>query len=207
MDGRSAMDATGSQPDQQQVGVGVTPKPKDRTVKLWVWNTKWMKVEDRKFVVQEIESLHVDRALVATGMAESRGEAQRLIKAGGVYLRRPDEDKKKITDVRAVLPSGWPHYLQVGNGNWRLGTKATEMTAFEIRQADEKERLAERFKKLNEVMVEPTQYDIERLQDDAELHRKVAGKYRKPHMYPGIMCVMVPLPEQDIEVWSELWAE
>jgi hypothetical protein len=93
------------------------PKP----MTLWVWNTKWMKVEERGFIPIELASFQLDRTLVATGMIHSRAETQRLIKAGSVSWRKDDSmmDWAKVIDWKLELKEGWPWVLRVGSGHWR----------------------------------------------------------------------------------------
>ena len=58
--------------------------------------------------------------LVAVGLVESRGAAQRLIKQRGITWRRDDGvDWSQVTDWKQEIEAGWPVVLRIGNGHWR----------------------------------------------------------------------------------------
>ena len=80
-----------------------------------------MKPEDRRFLPVEVASSQIDRVLVAAGLTDSRSEAQRLIRAGGVSWRIADDVMgwTKVVDFKQEVKPGWPWYIRVGNGNWR----------------------------------------------------------------------------------------
>lgn len=99
---------------------------------LWLWNPKWMAVEERGFVDIEIASFQMDRVLVACGIVDSRTNAQRLLKSNSVSWRLDDGvmDWTKVTDFRQELESGWPIVLKVGNGHWRTLQVETKPKSF-----------------------------------------------------------------------------
>ena len=88
---------------------------------IWWWTSKWIKVEERRFVEIEVPSFQIDRVLVAVGIVDSRSNAQRLIKGNGISWRRSDGVMKwtKVTDFKTEVPTGWPWILRVGDGHWR----------------------------------------------------------------------------------------
>lgn len=104
-------------PDQQQVGIGPAKESAPRKI-IWQW--KWFG-SDTQFVEVEAPSFQIDRVLVAAGIVDSRSNAQRLLKGGGVTWRRSDGQMRwtKVTDFKTEVPSGWPWILRVGDGNWR----------------------------------------------------------------------------------------
>lgn len=107
-------------PDQSQMGFGLTKDAANRKV-IWWWTSKWMTVNERRFVEIEVPSFQIDRVLVAAGIVDSRSNAQRLIKSGGITWRRSDGEMvwTKVTDFRQEIEPGWPVILRVGDGHWR----------------------------------------------------------------------------------------
>lgn len=79
-----------------------------------------MTVAERGFIDVEVPGFTIDRVLVAVGLCESRGAAQRLVKQKGVSWRRDDgSDWSVVTDFKQEVEAGWPVVLRVGNGHWR----------------------------------------------------------------------------------------
>ena len=73
------------------------------------------------FAPVEAKSRQIDTVLVAAGLTDSRSEAQRLIKGGGVSWRKSDGGEwSKVHDFKEIIASGWPWNVRIGNGNWRL---------------------------------------------------------------------------------------
>jgi hypothetical protein len=88
---------------------------------IWWWTPKWMTPDERRFVEVNVASFQIDRVLVAVGIVDSRSNAQRLIKGGGVTWRRSESnmDWAKVKEFRQEIESGWPVILRVGDGMWR----------------------------------------------------------------------------------------
>lgn len=107
-------------PDQPEVGAGPAEEPAHGTV-IWLWNPKWMTVEERGFINVEVPAFTIDRLLVAVGMIHSRTEAQRLIKQGAVSWRRDDNvmDWTKVKEWKQELEPSWPWVLRISDGHWR----------------------------------------------------------------------------------------
>lgn len=80
-----------------------------------------MKVEERRFVEIEVPSFQIDRVLVAVGIVDSRSNAQRLIKGGGVTWRRSESTMEwtKVKEFKEEIEPGWPVLLRIGDGLWR----------------------------------------------------------------------------------------
>lgn len=136
-----------------------------------------MKPEEQRFVEIEVASFQIDRVLVAVGIVDSRSNAQRLIKGGGVTWRKDTDrafekdgkwftvatDWEKVVDFKQEVEPGWPLILRIGDGNWRT------------------------------VMVEVPGRD--------------GKPVSKPKMFPSLAVVMRPTERQTIEFWSELWKD
>jgi hypothetical protein len=88
---------------------------------IWLWSTKWRSWDEMHWDEVEVPSFQADRLLVASGIVDSRSNAQRLIKGGGVSWRPADDatDWKVVKDFREEVASGWPAYLRVGDGHPR----------------------------------------------------------------------------------------
>lgn len=121
---RRAVGAVGLRSDQHEVGSRPAEEPKNRAVNekaIWLWNPKWMTVEERGFIEIDVPSFQMDRVLVACGIVDSRTNAQRLLKSNSISWRRDDGvmDWTKVTEWKQELESGWPIVLRVGDGHWR----------------------------------------------------------------------------------------
>ena len=120
LDSDVARNDSGRLADQPQVGSGFAKDPAHGTV-IWWWTTKWIKPEERRFVALEVPSFQIDRVLVAVGIVDSRSNAQRLIKGGGVTWRRSESAMEwtKVKEFKQEIEPGWPVILRIGDGLWR----------------------------------------------------------------------------------------
>ena len=88
---------------------------------IWKWSTKWRSWEEMHWDEIDVPSFQIDRVLVAVGIVDSRSNAQRLIKGGGVTWRVDDDrmEWERVKDFKQEIEPGWPVILRIGDGHVR----------------------------------------------------------------------------------------